>query len=324
MPMTEDERKIRRKQARDKWRLANPEKDKESTANKKYGGWLNKYQWGGGDFYPYDGGYRKPVTIKDTRKVNATSGKPINPNKDLKTGNYDSKIINDIIVASKYFNFDPATALAVGLQETNLGKTDENIGHVLDSVSMPYDIVYDNSQRATINARQREIVDPWVAQMVGVLDEKISQAKKNRIKEPAMQIQYYNGLGRVFPDTEKDYHGFSMQSIYGVPLPPQGISMKENPLYGKRILDLRDNVILSDPNLQKYIQRVNESYLPIQLAPDYYLEEYPDGGGVFNRSVNKKGNVKTSAEGYYAYINGVNLSNGGSPKTGWLNKYNKK
>jgi hypothetical protein len=30
MPMTEDERKIRRKQARDKWRLANPEKDKES------------------------------------------------------------------------------------------------------------------------------------------------------------------------------------------------------------------------------------------------------------------------------------------------------
>ena len=52
--------------------------------------------------------------------------------------------------------------------------------------------------------------------------------------------------------------------------------------------------------------------------------KYPDGGGVFNKSINKKGNLKTSAEGYYAYINGVNLSNGGSPKSGWLNKYNKK
>ena len=79
-----------------------------------------------------------------------------------------------------------------------------------------------------------------------------------------------------------------------------------------------------------------ESYNPEDLInPEAYsrfydqvnelgLTKYPDGGGTFNKSVNKKGNLKTSAEGYYAYINGVNLSNGGSPKTGWLNKYNKK
>ena len=48
------------------------------------------------------------------------------------------------------------------------------------------------------------------------------------------------------------------------------------------------------------------------------------GNNEQGQSYYKKGGVKTSAEGYYNYINGykgVSLSKGGSSKTGWLEKY---
>jgi hypothetical protein len=47
-----------------------------------------------------------------------------------------------------------------------------------------------------------------------------------------------------------------MQSIYGVPLPKEGIDMRKNPLYGKRVLDLRDNVLRKDEQLANYIKNI--------------------------------------------------------------------
>jgi hypothetical protein len=67
-------------------------------------------------------------------------------------------------------------------------------------------------------------------------------------------IQAYNGLGKITPQTEKGYHGFEMAKIYGVPLPKAGIDMRKNPLYGKRVIDLRDNVIKKNPELVRYVE----------------------------------------------------------------------
>jgi len=74
-----------------------------------------------------------------------------------------------------------------------------------------------------------------------------------------------------------------------------------------------------DPNNMAVVNP--EGFFGNETLQSYPKEvKYPDGGGVFNNSINKKHNLKTSAEGYYAYINGVTLSKGGSPKS-WLDKY---
>ena len=230
-------------------------------------GWLSKYQPGGSTepFLPWHGNYRRPTVIKDNRKVNATSGKPINPNKDLKSGEYDTQLIEDITKAAKYYGLDANELLAVALQETNLGKADWNVGHVIDAPIQTQYILSNpgnRTERGQFNLYRNQIINPDVQDMAAAYKKKMDEAKANNVTDPAMQIQYYNGLGMVYPKTERDYHKFDMSSIYGVPLTPEGISMKENPLYGKRILDLKENVLMADPTLQKYIQDTYNSYTP--------------------------------------------------------------
>ena len=168
------------------------------------------------------------INLKDTRKVRATTGEKINPNVDLKADKYNKAIIDNIIKKAKAVGVDPSTMLAIALQETNFGKTDSNLGHVKKGYKgYPYSYI-------------------------DFYKQKLNEAK---FKDELLQIQYYNGLGTVYPETEEDYHGYEMQKIYGVPLPASGINMRKNPLYGKQIIDLRDNVILKNPYIQKALKQ---------------------------------------------------------------------
>ena len=90
----------------------------------------------------------------------------------------------------------------------------------------------------------------------------MKEADRLGITDPAMRLQVYNGMGTITPNTEKNYHGFKMKKIYGVPVPPEGISMKKNPLYGKQILDVRDNVLAKNPEYVKYIDSIYKAPLP--------------------------------------------------------------
>jgi hypothetical protein len=187
--------------------------------------------------------------LKDNRKINATTGKEINPNRDLIGGKYPSERILNIVKAAKRYNQDPYDLLAVDLQETGLGTSkragNENIGHgrmnmdELIPTKMGSD---DESDSYDMFAR--------------AFTTKMQYADKLGIKDPYTKMQVYNGLGKITPNTEKGYHGFAMQSIYGVPLPKEGIDMRKNPLYGKRVLDLRDNVLRKDEQLANYIKNI--------------------------------------------------------------------
>ena len=188
------------------------------------------------------------VDIKDTRTVRATTGEKINPNVDLKADKYNKVVIDNIIKKSKAVGVDPSTMLAIALQETNFGKKDANLGHALyGDTAYPY----------------------------GYIDfykEKLNEAKRAKIDNELLQIQYYNGLGTVTPETEEDYHGFKMQKIYGVPIPAGGINMRKNPLYGKQIVDLRDNVVLKNPYIQKALKEkkqggASNDYVDAELTP---------------------------------------------------------
>lgn len=176
------------------------------------------------------------IRIEDKRKVRATTGKPVDPNKDLMGGDYPTGMIDAIIQTGKQRGYSQDKIhelIAIGLQETNLGRHGD-VGHVLD---------YDGA-----NA---------IESMMNAYDDKMKKADALKITDEAHRIQLYNGTGIVTPQTEKGYHGFEMQKIYGVPIPKGGIDMSKTPLYGKQIIDLRDNVIRQNPELLKYI---NDAY----------------------------------------------------------------
>lgn len=96
----------------------------------------------------------------------------------------------------------------------------------------------------------------------------------------AFTIQRYNGLGNLYQHTEADYHGGNVKSFYGVDVPPNilyteedktagnipdgmkvgdikskgYISMKREKLYGKQIIDVRDNIILKNEDILELIE----------------------------------------------------------------------
>jgi hypothetical protein len=193
---------------------------------------------GGGDLIP----------IHDPRKIRATTGLPINPNRDLVNGKYSKENIGQIIDAARRYNVDPMTLVAMDLSETQLGKTDFNVGHTLmdsNKISIPSRLkqdqagTFDGSPNTDIFARSYL--------------QKMKDADRLGITDPATRLQTYNGLGKVGANTERKYYGHANKSFYGVPVPEGGIDLRTNPLYGKQIIDLRDNVLNQNPALQKYV-----------------------------------------------------------------------
>lgn len=209
------------------------------------------------------------LTLEDLRKVRATTNKAIDPNKDLVSGEYDKSALQEVLSAAKRYNYDPYTALAVALQESKLGNIDSNLGHLKDSPTVIESKLSDRKK-----AKETMKFDDWskmysADDMVRMLIEKKDMADKLGLKDEYHHLQAYNGLGKVYPHTENDYHGFDMAKIYGVNLPKEGIDMKKNPLYGKQVIDLRENVIKKNPELVK----LAESYINKNAPKQHSKEE---------------------------------------------------
>lgn len=267
----------------------------------KNGGWLEKYGDGGktdqnpllksktlllegNDENPQDLGpdanrsgfgiNDKKIHISDNRKIRATTGKKINPNVALKTGDYDENVIDSLIKYSVKYNINPNRVLAQGLAESAFGKEDsQNIGHLKN--------FYRNES-------------PYPQMMEAIL-EGDSLAKTNKNKKTTREeiIQGYNRYGKLFPETEKDYHGGNSKGFYEVPFGKEGyLDMDKNPLYGIEIKDLMDNVISKDAQIQyKILKSKNpikkEFYNPNNVKIPYrrkdfkyggWLDTYEDGG----------------------------------------------
>lgn len=210
------------------------------------------------------------LKLKDNRKINATSGKPINPNKDLVSGTYDINRINNIVHYAKLYNLDPYNLLSMDLQETSLGNSQKDLsnhnniiippGHVLmgdGDIKTPSKVseqaFNDVNINHTIDINQYNDILGY-DNFARVAKDKINYAKSLGLDSEIQQLQAYNGFGKVFPSTEENYNGFKMKQIYGVDVPSTGINMKQNPLYGKRILDLKNNVIKQNPQFRDAVE----------------------------------------------------------------------
>jgi hypothetical protein len=182
----------------------------------------------------------RTIELLDLRKKRATTNKPIVAKRDLVSGKYNAIPLEETIRMAKQRGLSEEDAwnlAAIGFQETKWGQTDEggDIGHVTDGTSInPYD------------------------NMINAYKEKMATADRLKYTDPALRLQLYNGTGTITPKSDAGYHGYEMQSIYGVPIPKGGINMKKNPLYGKQILDLRDNVLKKNLEVQKLMNQYYE------------------------------------------------------------------
>ena len=204
---------------------------------------------------PEDSDNHRVLKIKDNRKILATSQQPIRPNSDNVSGDYNSYHLDELMNKAKKSNLseeDRWNLAAMAFQETKWGRSDDNIGHVKGDWKGN---------------------DPYT-QFINAYKTKQNEATRLGYNDPQMRLQVYNGMGTVKGTTEQDYHGFKMKKIYGVDIPPEGISMKQNPLYGKQILDIRDNVLKNNPNFVKYMDSIQKA--PIQFGSDYIEPLHPE------------------------------------------------
>jgi hypothetical protein len=99
---------------------------------------------------------------------------------------------------------------------------------------------------SNLDASYQEYIDwtdrtPREERLAQVLKQKIEYAKKLGYKDEAKQIQAFNGLG-VLQGREVSHYG-----IKG------NIDMRDTPVYGNRIKELRENVIKINPQIQKLV-----------------------------------------------------------------------
>jgi hypothetical protein len=185
------------------------------------------------------------VKLEDKRTVNPATGKPF-----IKTGTKgieaNEEDIKAIIAHAKAKGVDPHTALAIALQETELGRLDPNYGSAWSTFE-DAGITDPRQKNANILAK--------------ALKEKMAYAQHLRGKGLLPQgeefdLQAYNGLGVLAPRTTV---GGKIQdeSYYEIPVTAkQPLDLKKNPAYGKIVKQLREEVIRKNPKIMELINSV--------------------------------------------------------------------
>lgn len=222
----------------------------------------------------------KYFNIQDKRKINPITKKPLNPKTDLKNFKDISKVdVEAIVKMADYLNYPRDLALAVSLQESGLGRVDPNLGHNLD-----YDFVPRMEGEVFSDAEKD------AGAFITGLQDKAEYAKNlyNKKKIPKndliYQLQAYNGFGTLTPNTELNYYENPNQKFYGVDVKGKPLSMKQNPLYGKTIINYRDSIIRQDPTLKKFLN-----------LPKYYEE-----GGEIEIPIMKNGGQHGGLDRWFA------------------------
>jgi len=181
------------------------------------------------------------IKIADNRTVDAASGNKITDKNKL---NYtaDTGLLKEIIRQAKIKGIDPNTALAMAHQESGYGSSSDSRPDNPFQISQNYD---DNYHEKFIKNDGDHI-----AMFMDMLKDKINHAKNNlgKTNEPDL-IQSWNGYGVISPKSEDNTNTY-----YGMNVGSKPLNMNKNPVYGKRVIDIRENIIKKNPDLQKLVR----------------------------------------------------------------------
>ena len=162
------------------------------------------------------------ISVKDKRTIDPITGKQISD-----TGRMHADIpeshLTYVVKKAKEYGIDPYTALAINLQETRFSEKHS---------SNPFEMLSIDSKG--------DVVD----QSLKFMKEKFELGRRLGKKTEEEIIQSWNGYGVI-----KD-NG----TMYGIDTSKSPINMKENPVYGKRIINLRDSVIKQHPDIVKKVE----------------------------------------------------------------------
>lgn len=183
------------------------------------------------------------IQLTDKRKINPATGMPYKTpgSKGIKANEDDIKAI---IAHAKAKGIDPRGALAIALQETNIGQLDPNYGSAWSTFE-DEGMTDDRNRYANVLAK--------------AMKEKMAYANELRgkgllPKGEEYDLQTYNGLGKLAPTLRV---GGKLQdaSYYGIPVTAnQPLDLKKNPAYGKIVRQLRDEVIGTNPRIAELIE----------------------------------------------------------------------
>lgn len=180
---------------------------------------------------------KEMLSIKDTRETDSVTGAPVSDRSRLHT-DVDIALIKRIIAKAKQHNIDPYTALAIGFQETGL--REEYADNPLSLLS---------GDRFNPETADEDILDLTML----TLQDKNKLAGKLGKKTEEDIIQAWNGYGKI----DKTSFGGTVKKIYGIDVSEKPIDMSKNPVYGKRVVDIRDNILKRDPNITQLVEGVS-------------------------------------------------------------------
>ncbi len=185
------------------------------------------------------------LKIQDLRKFNPATGQPWKGDAPM-SASVNPDVIDYVIKQAMNKGVDPNTALAIALQETKLGNLNEDVG----------------SAWATLP--DSGITNPYeqgANSMVKALVDKLDYAKRLGYdkKGEAFALQAYNGYGKLMP-RGAGAGVPTTEYYYGIPTTRANpLNMATNPVYGKTIMSVRDEIIKKHPEIQKAIQKAMAS-----------------------------------------------------------------
>lgn len=175
----------------------------------------------------------------------------IKDTKNLKSGKYKKEHIQNFIKAAKAAGVEPNQLLSLVWQESNFGGTKQQIldeqkrratisasggrpGRGGNQTNLGQITGVDNPEELAALSGKTGIDTKYLAPAL-ILRDKLKYAKQLGFNDPAMQLQAYNGYGKLKMAPGDKYYGQSF---------PQGgvLNMRETPLYGKRLLDLTSDI----------------------------------------------------------------------------------
>lgn len=173
------------------------------------------------------------IPVKDARITDSVTNKPVAESSRLHV-NIDPAQAKHIVEKAKEYGIDPYTALAVAYQET--GFKDEYKDN-------PFNLL--SGGRYNPDTAGSDLVD---LSMQTMLDKKkIADSLGKKTDEEV--IQAWNGYGKI----SNTSFGGTVKKVYGIDVTENTIDMGKDPIYGKRVVDIRDNILKQNPDIIKLV-----------------------------------------------------------------------
>lgn len=177
---------------------------------------------------------RERIAIKDTREKDLVTGEELPDTKRLSV-EADSELVRKIARKANEYGIDPYTALAIAHQET--GFSDDYYGNPMNLLS---------GGRLNPDTAEEDFVELSMLEM----QDKMKIAERLGKKTDEEIIQAWNGYGKI---TSESFGG-KVKKVYGIDVTKEPIDMSKNPVYGKRVVDIRENIIKKNPEIRRIVE----------------------------------------------------------------------